>query len=434
MYNNIHELIHAIEAGEDSFIDFKEVRAKGKQLLFASKQKPGIELAKDLSCFANTEGGVIVFGVRDDGERLGIDKDIREQLKQFIINTSQNNVEPPIGHLLVLDWVMIPDSKKSLKRCLKLEIKKAIHTIHAPIGKRPYWRIGDQCHEMTLDQQARLFERRGMLTPFEERPVYLSKKDVLLNSQLFSEYYQQRYPDPLNEIDIPLEQLLENIKLLSKDETNELYPTALGLLLFSSRPDKWITGAYIDIVMYYDSTPNINFQEDCKSIYGSIVQQIEQTMEYLKRSPFLPVRANKNDLGRLDKPAYSLLAIQEALVNAVIHRDYTIQGSQIRIFLFSDRIEISNPGGLHNSLTPEALFSGCQPVRRNQMLAGFLREYRSVLTNRSYMEGKGTGFLTMVRECLRISGKKPDFDIIGDSVKVTIWADQCSSKTPYQKK
>ena len=180
--------------------------------------------------------------------------------------------------------------------------------------------------------------------------------------------------------------------------------------------------------MYYNSEPSIDDQEDTRSFYGSIVQQIEQTMDYLKRSPFLPVRANKNELGRLDKPAYSLLAIQEALVNAIVHRDYTIQGAQIRIFLFPDRIEISNPGGLHNSLTPEALFSGCQPVRRNQMLAGFLRDYRSSLTNRSYMEGKGTGFLTMVRECVRISGKKPEFALIGDSVKVTIWADRASAR------
>jgi len=422
MYDTVVELMQAIDAGEDSFLDFKEVRTKGNQLYFASKKKPGIELAKDLTCFANTEGGVIIFGVRDDGERIGIDNKGKNLLKQFIVNTAQNNVEPPVGHLLVFDWLMLPDSNNCLQRCLKLEIKKAIHTIHAPIGKRPYWRIGDSCHEMTLDQQARLFERRGMLIPFEERPIFSSNKEELINSNLFNEYYQKRYPDPLDELDIPLEQFFKNIKILTNDEANQLYPTALGLLLFSSRPDQWITGAYIDIVMYYGLEVDINHQEDSKTFYGSIVQQIEQTMEYLKSSPFLPVRAEKNELGRLDKPAYSLIAIQEALVNAIVHRDYTIQGAQIRIFLFPDRIEITNPGGLHNSLTPESLFSGCQPVRRNQMLVGYLREYRSSLTNRSYMEGKGTGFLTMVRECVRISGVKPDFAVIADSVKVTIWA------------
>ncbi|ETR67519.1 MAG: hypothetical protein OMM_05092 [Candidatus Magnetoglobus multicellularis str. Araruama] len=185
MYNTVDELVQAIKAGEDSFLDFKEIRTKGNQFFFASKQKPGLELAKDLCCFANTEGGVIVFGVRDDGERIGIEQDQTDVLKRLIVNTAQNNVEPPIGHLLIFDWVMIPDSLNILKRCLKLEIKKAIHNIHAPKGKRPYWRIGDHCHEMTLDQQARLFERRGMMMPFEERPIFHQIRKKLFKANFF---------------------------------------------------------------------------------------------------------------------------------------------------------------------------------------------------------------------------------------------------------
>ncbi len=109
------------------------------------------------------------------------------------------------------------------------------------------------------------------------------------------------------------------------------------------------------------------------------------------------------------------------MVNALVHRDYTIPG-QVRIFLFPDRIQVSNPGGLHNTLSVEDLFAGCQPVRRNQMLAGFLREYISPVTDRAYMEGRGEGFLTMVRQCEKVSGKKPKVEIVGDSVRVTLYA------------
>jgi hypothetical protein len=56
------------------------------------------------------------------------------------------------------------------------------------------------------------------------------------------------------------------------------------------------------------------------------------------------------------------------------------------------------------------------------MLAGFLREYESPLTHAVYMEGRGEGFLTMVRECQRVSGVKPDLAVVGDSVKVTIYS------------
>jgi ATP-dependent DNA helicase RecG len=108
-------------------------------------------------------------------------------------------------------------------------------------------------------------------------------------------------------------------------------------------------------------------------------------------------------------------------VNALVHRDYAV-ASQVRVFIFPGRIEVSNPGGLHNTLKPEDLFGGCVPVRRNQMLAGFLRDYTSPITDRAYMEARGEGFLTMVRECERISGRRPELAIIGGGVRLTVFA------------
>jgi predicted HTH transcriptional regulator len=145
-------------------------------------------------------------------------------------------------------------------------------------------------------------------------------------------------------------------------------------------------------------------------------------MDYLQVSPYVPQAARKDERGRIDLPSYSLRALQEGVVNALVHRDYSIAGSQIRVFLFQDRIEISSPGSLPNTLTPEDLFAGCQPVRRNQMLAGFLREYTSPLTLRGYMEARGEGFLKLLRECQEIGAPTPAVQVIGDSVRLTIFA------------
>jgi ATP-dependent DNA helicase RecG len=425
MYDTPDDLLREILAGEDSFLDCKEVFVKGGKIRFAGKtahadEKPAMELAKDLTCFANTEGGVIVFGVRKDKERVGIPENHMEALQREIVNAAQNNIEPPLGHLLVFDRVFIQDSAGVLRLCLKLEIKKALYSVHAPRGRRPYWRIADHCHEMTLEQQARVFERRGMMLPFEERTVFGAMlRDI--NTTGFLAYYEMRYGSRFDPAAIDLERLLQNLKLAVQDETGTLHPTGLGLLLFSSRPDRWIAGAFVDLVVYGGTVPDADTQKDAKNIHGPIVEQIERTMDYLRLSPYLPTSAEKNHQGRLEHPAYSLRALQEAVVNALVHRDYSALGSQVRLFIFPDRIEISNPGRLHNTLQPADLFAGCQPVRRNQMLAGFLREYVSPITQRSYMEGRGEGFLTMVRECERISGKRPDLEIIGDSVRLTIW-------------
>ncbi len=115
----------------------------------------------------------------------------------------------------------------------------------------------------------------------------------------------------------------------------------------------------------------------------------------------------------MDYPSYVETALQEAVVNAVVHRDYEIAGSQIIIRMFPDRIEFQNPGALYNTLTIENLYAGCQPVRRNQLLAGFMR---------SYMEARGEGFLNLVRDSLRLSGRRPELEQIGEATRLTIYA------------
>lgn len=426
MYDRPDELLREVLAGEDSRLDWKEVVFKGDEIRFvpkraAEKDKTTVELAKDLSCFANTEGGVIVFGLRKDGERIGIAPERMEALQQLIVNVAQNNVEPPLGHLLVFDRVWLPDSGGQPRLCLKLEIKRALFNVHAPKGRRPYWRIADHCHEMTLEQQARAFERRGMMVPFEERPMFTARPEDL-DPLRFRSYYETRFGQPWAEGEIPPGRLMQNLKLLAADEAAGLHPTGLGLLLFSPEPDRWITGAYVDVAVYEAPQPDANRQRDAKTIRGTIVEQIEATIHYLQTSPYVPVAATKDDQGRVDRPAYSLRALQEGVVNALVHRDYTIPGSQIRVFLFPDRIEISSPGRLPNTLTPDDLFAGCHPIRRNQLLAGFLRDYTSPITGRAYMEARGEGFLAMVRECERIAGRQPDLAVIGDSVRLIIFA------------
>lgn len=434
MYGTVEELLREIEAGEDSFLDFKELAYEGRQLRLLRRGRPvqgraSVEVAKDLCCFANSEGGVLVFGVRDDGERVGVDPARMDELQELLLNVAQNNVKPPLGHLLLFDRVSLPDRGGERRLCLKLEVKKARYNVHAPRGRRPYWRIADQCHEMTLEQQARAFEKRGLMSPSEERPVFNAAPEVL-EAAVFAAYYAQRYGHPLTDAHIAREQLLQNLRLTAADESGAVHPTVLGLLLFSVEPDRFLPGAYLDIAVYAAPEPDADRQVDAKTVRGTLIEQIERTVEYLRLSPYVPMAARKDGRGRRDQPAYSLRALQEGVVNAVVHRDYSIAGSQVRVFLFPDRITISSPGRLPNTLTPEDLYAGCQPVRRNQMLAGFLRDYTSPLTQRAYMEARGEGFLTLLRECRKIGARRPELTTVGDSVRLEIFAARPSPSTP----
>ena len=68
------------------------------------------------------------------------------------------------------------------------------------------------------------------------------------------------------------------------------------------------------------------------------------------------------------------------------------------------------------------LYAWCQPARRNQFLAGFMRDYKSPLTGTSYLEARGEGFLKLVRDSARLSGRRPLLEQIGDATKLTIFA------------
>lgn len=154
---------------------------------------------------------------------------------------------------------------------------------------------------------------------------------------------------------------------------------------------------------------------------GKAASAIADVLEYVLVSPYAAIRSTKSDMGRLDQPRYSPVALQESIVNALVHRDYELTGSQVIVYVFPDRIEVRNPGGLHNTLTPENLYAGCQPIRRNQHMAGFLRDFKSSRTGHAYMEMRGEGFLTVLRESRRLSGRWPELKVVGQSVSLTLF-------------
>ena len=202
---------------------------------------------------------------------------------------------------------------------------------------------------------------------------------------------------------------------------DRVLPTRAGILLFAEQPERFLPGAYVDLVLYRHDEADGN-AADRKRFVGPVPEQIEQTVSWLRASPLNPVASVKDGGGRHDFPAYDDRAIQEAVVNAVVHRDYEVRGSQVIINMFPDRIVFQNPGSLYNHLSPEMLYAGCQPVRRNQILAGFLRHYVSPVTGGAYMEAIGEGFLNLVRASERLSGRRPLLEDIGTGMRLTIYA------------
>ncbi len=243
---------------------------------------------------------------------------------------------------------------------------------------------------------------------FDEQPVYnAAKKD--LDSEKIKQFFGET-------VSIPFEDLLLNTRITIRDENSIDRPTVAGLLAFSPTVQEYLPSAYIAAAVYRGFELDSNDLIHSQQIKGTLSEQIDNALLFVKR--FMIIAAKK-PVGRIDQPQFNLGAVFEALVNAVAHRDYSISGSKIRLFMFADRLELYSPGDLPNTVTLENM-----PFRvftRNQLLVSFLSRMKSKKTNQSYLESRGEGVRRIISESEALSGKKPEYKLLGQELLLTIW-------------
>jgi len=129
---------------------------------------------------------------------------------------------------------------------------------------------------------------------------------------------------------------------------------------------------------------------------------------------------------REEFPQFSTRAVFEAIVNAVVHRDYSIYGSKIRLFHFADRLEIYSPGALPNSLTVDSL--QLRQSTRNELITFLLSRtpvqgLAGTGRHQHFMERRGDGVPIIFEESRRVSGRDPEYRLIDDAeLLLTIWS------------
>jgi predicted HTH transcriptional regulator len=135
---------------------------------------------------------------------------------------------------------------------------------------------------------------------------------------------------------------------------------------------------------------------------------------------------------RIETPQFSMNAVFEAIVNAVVHRDYSIYGSKIRLHLFTDRLEIFSPGSIPNTMTIDSLSE--RQSARNELLSSLLARcpmnVNAIGSHRSFiMDIRGEGVSIIITESEKLSGRKPEYLLLDDAeLKLTIYA----AKSPHE--
>jgi ATP-dependent DNA helicase RecG len=188
----------------------------------------------------------------------------------------------------------------------------------------------------------------------------------------------------------------------------EVVPTNAGVLFFGQDPQQFVLQSEVVCVLFRDEL-GVGTYIDRKIVRGTMQDLIDGAEAFLNK--YVAVGAQIVGWKRIDLPEYPVEALREAIVNAVIHRDYGRVGESIRVFYFPDRVEIHSPGALLPGITVEQMEQGkVQSKLRNPVLAGLLRDVPG------YMERMGSGIRLMLNETKRMGLPAPQFREMGEFI------------------
>ncbi len=406
------ELLELIGIGENSSVEFKrdDIRSEG--------------LAKEVVAFANFRGGHILIGVEDDGKISGIS---RPDLETWVFNSIYEKVFPIITPHYA--EISIDGDKRVAVITVDLGPLKP-YVLRSNHRENIYIRMGSTSKLATRDQQAIMFAMGGMVHS-ELFPVSGSGlRDLSL--ERLKEYLIFKVGDTeLPNKDTKWYERLEGLGYMKESETKNLVCTIAGLVLFGLSPRRFQRQAGIRWMSFPGEEKDYGALDD-RIIDGPLVALsdhapsgiiaftenglFENIIEAMR--PFLSGESNEIDssLRRKHRWHYPLPAIREALVNAMVHRDWTRKG-EVEVVSYSNRLEIISPGPLPNEMTIEKMVAG-QRSARNQLIVDVLRDY-------GYVDARGMGvrnkIIPLVKE---YNGTKPEFQATEDYFKVVFYRGQ----------
>ena len=380
------DVLDIIQSGENFYIEFKEEKVKAK------------DLGEEIVAFANSEGGTILIGVSDDGNITGItDKKIEET----IMNICRNNVVPNI--IPSFEYSIIND-----KKIVILGIPKGLSKPYSTVDNKYYIRVGTTKRIASREELLRLFEGNGSLH-FDISPVInTSIKD--LNLDVIRDYYlKYNACDLYDEEKEQVERLLINADIL-KELNGEKVCSVGGLLIFGKMPQRYLPQNGITFA-HFNGSEISDELIDKKVIEGRIQDIAENTLTIIKNNILAP-SVIKN-LKRVEVEEYPKVVLREALVNSLVHRNYSIYGSKIRIFMFNDRIEFRSPGRLPNTVTTEKMKVGVS-FARNPFLVKYMENMR-------YIDQLGRGIPMIIKKMKSITDIEPKLEEVGEEFILTIY-------------
>ncbi|MBC8176634.1 MAG: putative DNA binding domain-containing protein [Deltaproteobacteria bacterium] len=336
---------------------------ESRRLEFKERFSKGEQVVRTAVAFANGAGGRIVFGIQDEPRKVvGIPEEKLFSLEEKIISSIFIQCAPAIvpeiyiqatagKTLLVVE--IFPGSYKPYY------LKK-----HGKHGGT-YVRVGSSNRKASLESIEAL-ERQQRKVSFDSLPVYdCPQEDVDLGS--FKKAYRALTGKAIGITH------LQNIGLLHP-ERDRVHTTHAALLLSRSPVRKrYFPYAKLECARFKGTTKKVFL--DQATIDDPVHEAVEPCMAFIKKN--IALGATIGEIYRQDRWEYPLEAVREALINAIIHRDYAILGSDIKVAIYDDMLEITSPGPLPDLLSFEDLGTGRSEIR-NRVLAPIFKDMKLI--------------------------------------------------------
>ena len=380
------ELLEIINKGENPYIEFKEENIKAN------------DLAAEIVSFANMEGGTIIIGVSDSGIIKGVTiKDTEEK----IMNICRNNCIPNI--IPIYQEIFINKDKVSI-----ITIPKGINKPYYTVDNKYYIRVGTTKRIASREELMRLFQASGAVH-FDISPVYGTTKQDLNINTIRDYFLKYNMFDLYEETDEVVDRILINADILT-ETINKKECTVGGLLIFGKRVENILAQNGISFAHFIGDSITEELI-DKKQIVGTLPEIVEQALAVIKNN----IKTPSTIVGavRDEKEVYPSLVLREALVNAVVHRNYSIIGSKIRVLMFSDRIEFHSPGKLPNTVTIDKMKIGVS-YSRNPFLVKYMENLR-------YIDQLGRGIPMIIKNMKELGAKEPELKEIGEEFILTLY-------------
>lgn len=369
-------------------------QGEGIGLEFKSSLLNSESLAKEFVAFSNSYGGTLLIGVQDDGE---IEESITID-EEWVQNIARQNIIPPIQ-------VLTDTVSMGTKKVLKITIPKGSDKPYQTLSGKFYIRAGSTNRQASKEELGRLFQESGLIH-FDTIAVQ-NTSIVDLDGDKLTKYWNDCYQIAFGELsDGEKIRILRNSDIIHNHKKEEKISLA-GMLIFGKTPQKHLRHTSIKFAVFsgLDRTTDLL---DKKEITGTLDELVDKalglTLTYVA-NPSSGLSGGK----RIETPAVSQKTIRELIVNAIAHRDYSILNQFISIYKFMDRIEITSPGKLPNTLTLEKIRFG-NSAPRNIALVRFLDNLR-------YIDVLGRGIPSIIQELQ----DRVHFQEEGQLFKVTVF-------------